>query len=154
MKKPASSLKKTGRTQGLPALVIFTDQTDLPWLRILKRGFRHCFLAIFQGSHWLIYDPLVHRTEIIALDLPMHFDLANWYREHGLCVVPTVLSTTPVSRTSLLPWAQFPLRPFTCVEAVKRVLGIKAAKIFTPWQLYRHLGVPTARQRRPTSFFP
>ena len=31
------------------------------------------------------------------------------------------------------------LRPFTCVEVVKRVLGIKRWSIFTPYQLYRYL---------------
>ena len=32
-----------------------------------------------------------------------------------------------------------PFMLFTCVEAVKRVLGIHRRGIVTPWQLYRHL---------------
>jgi hypothetical protein len=32
-----------------------------------------------------------------------------------------------------------PVLPFTCVEAVKRILGIHAWAVVTPWQLYRHL---------------
>ena len=32
-----------------------------------------------------------------------------------------------------------PLMVFTCVEAVKRVLGLHRRLVFTPWQLYRHL---------------
>jgi hypothetical protein len=29
-----------------------------------------------------------------------------------------------------------PLRPYTCVEAVKRILGLHAPWVITPWQLY------------------
>ena len=32
-----------------------------------------------------------------------------------------------------------PLRPYSCVESVKRILGIRAGLVLTPWQLYRHL---------------
>jgi hypothetical protein len=32
-----------------------------------------------------------------------------------------------------------PFMLFTCVEAVKRVLGIHRRGIVTPWQLYQHL---------------
>jgi len=132
-------------SSALYALVVFSDQTDLPWLRVLKHGFRHCFLAMLQGSRWLIYDPLLHRTEIVALDLPMDFDLADWYRAHGLRVVAANVRPAPLPPATLAPWAHLPLRPFTCVEAVKRVLGIQAANIFTPWQLYRHLHPKTGR---------
>jgi len=34
---------------------------------------------------------------------------------------------------------QAPWMPFSCVEAVKRVLGIHKSFILTPWQLYRFL---------------
>jgi hypothetical protein len=32
-----------------------------------------------------------------------------------------------------------PVRPFTCVEAVKRLIGIHAPWTLTPWQLFGHL---------------
>ena len=32
-----------------------------------------------------------------------------------------------------------PIGIFTCVEVVKRILGIHARRIFTPWQLYHYL---------------
>jgi hypothetical protein len=149
----AGKTADNGHEKSLHALVIFSDQTDLPWLRLLRHGFRHCFLAILQGSRWLIYDPLVHRTEITALDLPLDFDLAIWYRAHGFRVVATTIQPGPPPRHGLRPWAHFPIRPFTCVEAVKRVLGIRATTIFTPWQLYRHLGSRN-RRRHLTNIFP
>ncbi|MGB1547865.1 MAG: hypothetical protein ACPHIA_04970 [Alphaproteobacteria bacterium] len=139
MSRETGNWRDARATEALPVLVVFSDQTDLPWLHILKRGYRHCFLAIFQGSRWLIYDPLVHRTEIAALDLPSDFNLADWYQQHGLRVVATETLPAPVMPSPFAFWAYLPLRPFTCVEAVKRVLGIRAAGVFTPWQLYRYL---------------
>jgi hypothetical protein len=58
-------------------------------------------------------------------------ELAAWYRHHGLHVVKTV-ATTPPAKCA-------PFRPFTCVEAVKRALGLRAPWVFTPRQLHRHL---------------
>ncbi len=128
-----------GKGRALSALVVFSDQADLPWLRFLRRGYRHCFLAFLQESNWVIYDSLVHRTEISTLDLPSDFDLAGWYRTHGFGVLATEIRPPSALRGKKAGWIYFPLRPFTCVEAVKRVLGIEAAHVFTPWQLYRHL---------------
>ena len=135
MRRKACNLRDEWEAQALPVLVVFSNQTDLPWLHILKRGYRHCFLVILQGSRWLVYDPLVHRTEIVALDLPLDFDLADWYRQHGLCVVTTEILPAPPTHCFPSFWTSLPLRPLTCVEAVKRVLGIRAANVFTPWQL-------------------
>jgi hypothetical protein len=57
--------------------------------------------------------------------------LGEWYRRQGLRVIETSVRAAPLRVA--------PLRPLTCVEAVKRVLGIHARSINTPWQLYRHL---------------
>ena len=37
------------------------------------------------------------------------------------------------------PKTAAPWGPFTCVEAVKRVLGVRARFILTPWRLYKFL---------------
>ncbi|MCD8496748.1 MAG: hypothetical protein LRZ85_00855 [Alphaproteobacteria bacterium] len=34
------------------AYVVFTGRTDLPWLRWLKPGFRHCFVLLNDGRQW------------------------------------------------------------------------------------------------------
>jgi hypothetical protein len=118
------------------ALVVFTDDTGLFWLGFLKRGFRHCFVALDDGRHWLLVEPLAHRLEIRAAALPGDFDLAGYFRGEGL----TVVETRP--RPALRRRA--PLAPFTCVEAAKRLLGIRRRRIVTPWQLYRHLAASGA----------
>ena len=76
-------------------------------------------------------NPMAHHTQIQVLAVPPHFDLVEWYRNQGL----TVVETTPIQP----PRRAAPWRPFTCVEAVKRVLGITSAKILTPWDLYQYL---------------
>lgn len=116
------------------AFAIFSGQTDLPWLRVLRPGFRHCFALLHDGRQWISYDPLASHTELMTHNLPPGFDLPGWLQSRGLTVVPA-----PMNRIRKAA----PLMPFTCVEAVKRVLGVRARLVLTPWQLYRFL---TAQQ--------
>ncbi|MGE5545588.1 MAG: hypothetical protein ACM33T_01725 [Solirubrobacterales bacterium] len=113
------------------ALVMFSGSADAWWLCLLRRGFRHCFLAIEDGPCWLILDPLSHRTELAAVAAEPGRDLAAAYRGAGLTVVETVTRTAPRRLA--------PIRPYSCVEAVKRTLGIHAGGVLTPWQLYKFL---------------
>ncbi len=118
------------------AYVVFCGQTDLAWLRVLKPGFRHCFLALNDGRHWLTMDPLATCTELAVQPVPPAFDLAAWYRQQGHRVVPAAIVH---NRRRPAPWAVF-----SCVEAVKRALGIHDRWLLTPYQLYRHLCRRTA----------
>lgn len=115
----------------LAALVVFSDATALPWLRLLRPGFRHCFALLRPDCGWILYQPLSHYTDIVPLGLPPEVDLAGWYRQHGFVVVPT-RRRPPPKRPA--PWG-----PYSCVEAVKRLLGIHSSWVLTPWQLYRFL---------------
>jgi len=113
------------------ALVIFSGRADLRWLRLLRPGFRHCFVVLETPGGWISLNPMAHRTDLAVLSVPTGYDLAGWYRAQGL----TVLETVP----HLPPRRQAPWRPYSCVEAVKRVLGIHDGFVLTPWQLFRHL---------------
>jgi hypothetical protein len=113
------------------ALVVFGNNTGLWWLRLLKPGFRHCFVALDTPAGWVVIDPLSHRTHITVIRHWRGPDLAQWYRMHGLTVVHAEI-IIPIARCA--PW-----RPFSCVEAVKRVLGINDGRILTPWQLFGFL---------------
>jgi len=117
--------------QGARALVVFVDQIDLPWLRWLRRGFRHCFVVVETPQGWIACDPLSNRTELGCIVGPSAGELAKFYRSAGLCVVETTVKKAPPRLA--------PVRLFTCVEAVKRVLGVHAPWALTPWQLYRLL---------------
>ncbi len=118
------------------AWVVFCGDTQLGWLRLLKPGFRHCFLAINDGRHWLTLDPLAAYTELAVQPVPPAFNLPDWYRGRGYRVVPAVLRH---DHARPAPWA-----PLTCVESVKRALGLHDRWILTPYQLYRRLTVLAA----------
>lgn len=113
------------------ALVVFADDCSLRRLRLLRRGFRHCFVAVRSGAGWVICDPLSNRTDLAFVADATAGDLARWYQSHGLQVLATRIAPPPRRPA--------PVRPYTCVEAVKRVLGIEARWVLTPWQLYRRL---------------
>jgi len=116
------------------ALVAFTGQAGLWWLRLLRPGFRHCFALIECDDGWVICNPASHRTEIRSIGRPAFADLLDWLFAEGTIVA--------VCRPADVPRRMAPVRPYTCVEAVKRLLGLRAPGVFTPWQLYCHLVRP------------
>jgi hypothetical protein len=114
------------------ALVVFADHADCAWLTFLRRGFRHCFVVLRVGSLWLACEPLKDRIELDALVLPPGFDLAAFYAAQGHHVLQ---GRRPPPR----PRQPFAPAPLTCVTVVKRLLGIRAPWVWTPWQLFVHL---------------
>lgn len=112
------------------AWIVYRGEAPLWWLRLLKPGFRHCLALLTDGRRWVAVDPLAGFTDIAVLDLPADFDLPGWYRAQGLTV-----DAAPLRR----PAGPAPWGPFTCVEAVKRLIGLRARRVLTPWQLHRHL---------------
>jgi hypothetical protein len=116
-------------------LVVFADDAGCPWLRPLRRGFRHCFVVLRAGPVWLAFEPLKDRIDLDALALSGGFDLAAFYREQGHRVLLGQRSSPSKRR-------RFALAPLTCVTVVKRLLGIDAPWVWTPWQLYAHLSGP------------
>ncbi len=113
------------------AWVVFSGKSDWPWLKFLRPGFRHCFVIVHDGTRWLSLDPLLQHTELKVHDVPPDFDLPGWLTARGNRVMPA-----PLDRSHNKP---APVMLFTCVEAVKRVLGLHRWGVLTPWQLYRHL---------------
>ncbi len=122
------------------AWIVFTNQTDLPWLKIFKQGFRHCFVLIHDGKSWISIDPMANYMEVVSHDLPEDFDLPEWLEQHGHSVIPAKL-TRNIKRSA-------PIMIFTCVEACKRILGIHKLTILTPWQLYRYLELQQKQQHK------
>ena len=112
------------------AWVVFSGQADLPWLKILKDGYRHCYVLLNDGMHWITIDPLSNTMEVTVHDLPLNFDLPLWMKNNGHLIVPANIH----HHETQAPWMLF-----SCVEVVKRVLGIHRRFIITPWQLYKHL---------------
>lgn len=128
------------------AYVGFGGDAGLRWLRLLKPGFRHCFLILNDGRHWLTLDPMAGWTEVAVQPVPAAFDLIEWYRQQGFLVVPATIRAQPAR--------PLPLAPFTCVEAVKRALGLRAWRVLTPHQLFRRLLADGRRRLRAGALHP
>ncbi|MBL4613957.1 MAG: hypothetical protein JKY27_03665 [Magnetovibrio sp.] len=113
------------------ALVVFSGDVDLKWLRVLRPGYRHCFVVVHSGDAWVLYNPLSNGTELNVWPVQPEQCIRDWLLCQGYKVVE--VSVRPFVPKAL-GWA-----PFSCVEAVKRVLGLRAAWVFTPWQLHQYL---------------
>ncbi len=113
------------------AWVVFSGDTDLPYLKFLKKGFRHCYILMSDGEKWFSIDPLAHKTEISFHSFLEPFNLPLWLKSQGYTVLKVALDT-PESKPA-------PIMFITCVESIKRMLGIQKRSLITPWQLYRYL---------------
>lgn len=110
------------------AWVVFSGEVDLWWLKMLKPGFRHCFVIARDEKNWIVLDPLSPHLELAVLPLPQDFDVPSWLRAQNLTVVDA-----PIKRQYR---KAAPVNWFSCVEVIKRFLGIHSRRIVTPWQLY------------------
>lgn len=132
--KPAdlsvSLLQQVSPQKPVQAWVVFSGQADLPWLRLLKPGFRHCYVLMNDGEHWISIDPLSGHTEIMVHHIAPAFDLPGWLSSRNL----TVVKAQTQLRAQPAPWSIY-----SCVEVVKRILGLHDFWVFTPYQLYKKL---------------
>lgn len=121
-----------GEAQNPEAWVIFSGETDIPYLKILKSGFRHCFILLNDGQHWMSIDPLSPYMDIqIYHHIESEFRLPQWLQARGYKAIKAKINK---QHKKPAPWMFC-----TCVESIKRILGIYNRYIVTPWQLYRHL---------------
>jgi hypothetical protein len=116
----------------VPAITVFEDRSDVGWLKVLERGFRHCFVLLAYGDGWTVVDAVKTCIAISHLSaVPVEL-LLRHYSSAGR---RAVLGVAEPHRAPPFP----SLRPLTCVEIVKRVLGTPAPGVWTPRQLHRHL---------------
>lgn len=113
------------------AYVVFSDKTELRWLKFLRRGFRHCFVILHDGKSWISVDPMAHYIDVRVLPYPPGYHVQQFLRDQGLTVVtcdmgePEKICAPPAI--------------VSCTEIVKRILGLRQPLIFTPYQLFRYL---------------
>jgi len=125
----SSSLRIRPYGQSL-AIVIF-GPSSLRYLQVLKAGYQHCSILTQDQGIWHMMDPLSNGTHITMLGEVRPDEIVTTFKAEGYDTV-AVQRLAPVRKE--MPWA-----PFTCVEAVKRVLGIHARWVLTPWQLRQYL---------------
>lgn len=117
------------------AVVAFADAERPRWLRLFAKGFRHCFALVCSSGRWVVINPMSHWTDVTVLaataDGATADEMVRTLEERGLAAVACTVAE-PAQRA-------WPPAPFTCVEVVKRILGIKKPLVLTPRQLFRLL---------------
>lgn len=112
------------------ALAVFHDHGCHVFDPLLKRGFRHVFVALQNSDYWIRVDAMSGVPEVQVL-AAADYDLTGFYlATEGFTVLELETGSVP------------PLGPFVlanCVGCVKVLLGIRAPFAITPYQLYRRL---------------
>ena len=110
------------------ALIGFGGEPTLWFMRFLKKGFYHCIVALGNEDEWVVIDPLLHFTDLIVIK---DSDIRSFFKKRGYRFVETELVEPKCIRLRVMP--------YTCVETVKRFIGVENASIFTPFQLFCYL---------------
>lgn len=115
------------------AVVVFQDEVSLWWLRLLRPGFRHCYLLLPCGENsYLELNAYSNCLLVQIRRFGVGYDYLAELERQGKTLIRDVL----VEKAPLKP---APLAPFSCVELVKRVLGIHDFFLITPNQLYKKI---------------
>lgn len=119
------------RPAGQSCAIVIFGSSQLPYLKLLKAGYQHCMIAVQSGAAWQLIDPLSNAFYVTELGIVHPDEIISSFADQGFDAIP-VQRRAPVA-------AEMPLGLFTCVEVVKRVLGIRNRWVMTPWQLRRVL---------------
>lgn len=113
------------------AYIAFSGDTEIRFLRCLKKGYRHCFIVLEFDHYWCSIDPLATYCDVQIFDKQSFPDMPLWLRYQGHDIVRTSLQRKALRPRLFDHWS--------CVSLIKRVLGIQKWWLFTPWQLRRYL---------------
>ena len=112
-------------------LVAFENRIGNTPLRLLRPGFRHCYLFARTQRHWQVIDPLCSLSREIQLPNLPETRLMAGLAAMGVSSLklPECHNIENVGNIS---------SP-TCVENVKCVVGIKRFWTLTPYHLFTYL---------------
>lgn len=73
-------------------LVVFGGKSDIWWLRFLKKGFKHCFVILFDAKNGVgvLIDPLCSRTVIDVSFVTNPDFLKEFFEANDYTVLNTV----------------------------------------------------------------
>ena len=114
--------------------VVFENVTTLWWLRFLKPGFRHCYLLLVSKERHavVLLNPKSNQIDVtLYTDCDSEEFVRNFSMHRGITLCRVHVRPAPLKCA--------PFMAFTCVEFVKRVLGLHDFSIFTPYQLYKKI---------------
>lgn len=109
---------------------MFFDPEGARYEWALKRGFRHVFCVIDDGTYWILVDGRDAKPVVQVLQAST-YDLKAFYEgQEGYSVIEVDAPTKPLRTPFVL---------VNCVGLVKIHLCIRAPWAMSPWQLYKHL---------------
>jgi len=115
----------------MQCLVVFSENRGVWWLKFLKSGFRHCFVILETDRGCISVDPISNSFSVKMLEGYELKGLLRWYKNMGMEVMKVAIDD---KNAGPFFWA-----PLTCVEIVKRLIGLNKMLVMTPWQLYKHI---------------
>lgn len=108
--------------------LVYSSTSEFWWGKLLKDGYKHVFAIKFDGLFWIKLDLTLGWTDydVLAYDYKDTIeDIVNGRKTQFVDVW-----RKPRYRSLFAPW--------TCVEMMKSLLGIRAWWVFTPYQLYKY----------------
>lgn len=114
--------------------IVFENAIKKHWyVKYLKEGFSHCYLMKKSeaGYFWIILNPVWSHVTIenrLVKTFPNPQDYAGEYAT----VIEYKAAIDPYNHVCILGIN-------SCVDVIKRIIGIKMFGIFTPYQLYKHI---------------
>lgn len=120
------------------AYVVFCDSDALWWQRFLKKGYRHCFLILQDKSNnYLFIDNTSKRITFNLLENYQYENIPTLCRSLNAKLIKIPVNEMMMS--SNFNNSSDPIPLLTCVELIKRILGINKKSIITPWNLFKYL---------------
>lgn len=120
-----------GKSLGKFYLVYEDSPIETFYGKWLKKGFQHVTAYKFTGFFWLKMDFSLGYSDFDVLCYDWHDSIKDVLSGQTYQYVEVWREPRYRVRSIVAPW--------TCVEAMKSLLGIREPFILTPWQLYKHV---------------
>lgn len=114
--------------------IVFEEALKRKWyFKWFKPGFTHCYIMKKSegGCFWLVVNPVWSHVIVDYRSVETFPTVRDYAGSHAL-VLEYKAFIDPYSKV----WA---LGVNSCVDVVKRFLGIRRFTLFTPYQLYKYL---------------
>lgn len=122
--------------------LIYENKQDFWWQRLLKNNYKHVHAVKFNGLFWIKMNFGSGFTDFDVLPYDWRDTITN------------VLEGQDVTYQYIEVWRKRRYRvrslfaPYTCVEAMKSLLGIRAWWMITPYQLFKYCEAHNEQRRR------
>ena len=122
--------------------LVYEDKEPHWWSYFFKSGYKHVSAVIFDGLFWIKMDFTLGYTDIDVLCYDWHDTIKDVTRDQDMITQYVEAWRKPRYRVRSI------FAPWTCVEAMKSLLGIRAWWVITPYQLYKYCEAHHGHERR------